>query len=253
MLKKELLRNLSLNLVKKQPNETYVDCIRKNLDIYIQQRGVTISKLAEEADISMETLKTILYGKAKSCNVSTAAALANALGITIDELVGNMEKQTSLSLRTYQLLPDSSKKLIDWYIYHQHFIQTEHPAKRSVSIMLPLCSHTGNLKMTNEYETYDISHLDEEYYYRVFCGVKIPCHHYIPHFLKGDILLIANDRMAKNNEYTVIIVDGNVAVTYRKIEKGNVAYYGIRDNQFRSHDNPKIEILGYVAKVIKSK
>lgn len=250
MLKNENLKKIALNLVLKNENTTPFDCLRKNIDIFLEDKDITISKLADEADLSVETLKTLLYGNVKSCKLSTAVALANALGVTVDELAGNMDKDTSKSLRTYETLPERSKMLVDWFINHQKFINEQHPNKKVVSVINPVCSENGNLKLTHDYGTYDISDIGDELYYKIYCGVKIPCNHYMPYYVKDDILLIANDREAKGTEKTVIIVDGNIVITDRRIENGRVKYYGARDGFFRSMESPKVQILGYVVKVV---
>lgn len=250
MFKKEVLKNIALNLVLKKENQTYSDCLRENLDLFLEHKDITIAKLSEAADISMDTLKTILYGKGKTCTVSTAAALANVLGVTVDELIGNMNKGTSKSLRTYESLPDRSRMLVDWFIKYQKFIQTEHPDKKMITIINPECSDNGNLKLTHEYEPYDISNIGAEYEYKVFCGIKIPCNHYVPYYMKGDILLVANDRDAKPNEKSVVIVDGNILIISRKIENGEVKYYGARDGFLRPIESSKVQVLGYVVKVV---
>lgn len=253
MFKNEILKTLALNLVSKKENETHFDCLRKNIFMYLDHKDITIYKLAEAANISVDTLKTLLYGSVKDCKLSTVIGLAKALNITVDELVGNMEKKTSESLRTYSNLPHRSQKLIQWFIEHEKFIHNEHPEKKIISVIHPTCSNNGNLKLNHDYEMYDISDIGSEYHYKIYVGVVIPCHHYMPHFLKGDLLLIANDREAKSNEQTVVIADGNVYITKRVIEDGQVKYYGTRDGYFRHLESQKIQVLGYVAKIIEAK
>ena len=47
-----------------------------------------IHELAESAGISFDTLKNLLYQNSKDCKLSTAALLAKAIGVTVDELIG---------------------------------------------------------------------------------------------------------------------------------------------------------------------
>ena len=96
----------------------------------------------------------------------------------------------------------------------------------------------------------DISHLNEELYHKVFFGIRIPCDHYLPHYMQNDILLIANDRDAMKGENTVIMVEDNICITKRVIEKGKVRYYGVRDNVLHAKDLDTVQVVGYIAKVM---
>lgn len=250
-MQKELLIKLARKLVIKKDDETYIHCLRKNLDMYLSEKGITINSLAEAADISTETLKTILYGNSKDCKLSTIIALANALDVTVDELVGRLDEKTQKSLRTYRELPSSSKRLIDWYIEDQEFNHKDHPNNKIVSIMVPEFIN-GNMQRTNDYEKLDITHLSPDLSFKIFFGIKIPCHNYLPHYKKGDVLLIANDRNPMNNENSVLIIKGNIAITKRKMTNGVAEDYGIRDGLLRARNSDRVQHLGYIAKVIES-
>ena len=118
--------------------------------------------------------------------------------------------------------------------------------------MVPMCANSGNLKITNDYEVMDISHLDDELTYKIFLGIKIPCLHYLPHYTEGDVLLIANDRDAMKGENTIVEINGNLIITNRLVENGVVNYYGLRDKKFRGTASDSVDVLGYVAKVIRA-
>ena len=108
------------------------------------------------------------------------------------------------------------------------------------------------MKMTNDYEIMDITHLGDELTYKIFLGIKIPCLHYLPHYTQGDVLLIANDRDAMKGENTIIEINGNLAITNRVMENGVEKYYGLRDGKPRLLDSQQTEVLGYVAKIIRT-
>ena len=80
-----------LQLLSKQlvtSKDDYMNSLRKNIDLYASQKDITIRAIAEEADISLNTLNSILYGNVKDCKLSTIISLARAFHISIDELVG---------------------------------------------------------------------------------------------------------------------------------------------------------------------
>ena len=234
----------------------HIDILRKNIDFLMEKHDYTIKELADKADISFDSLKTFLYDKnAKDCKLSTAIKLAKVFNVTIVELAdtGTIDEQTLHLMQIYRELPSSSKAFVDWIVDYQKFVHEQHTDKRIINIMHPICVSNGNLKKTNDYEPLDISEIGSELLHRVFMGVKIPCGHYLPHYLKGDILLIANDREAIQGENTVIIINGNLVITRRVIENGQVKYYGVRDGVFRSKHADNVYVLGYIAHVIASK
>ena len=233
----------------------YIDVFRRNIDNLMEEYDYTIKETAEIADISYDTLKTFLYDKeAKDCRLSTAVKLARAFHISIDELVGagTIDEHFMTNMKIYRSLPDGSKALIDWHLNNQKFIHEKHDNKKIISIMHPICANNGNMKMTSDYEELNIEHVDEDLFHKVFMGIRIPCLHYLPHYTQGDILLLANDRDAMRGENTVVAVKDNLAITNRIVENGIVKYYGIRDGKFRVAEPDFIEVLGYVAKIIRA-
>lgn len=88
MLKKEKIWEISLELSVCDNTDDFMRSFRKNLDRFLAEKDITYSRLAEEANISFSTLKTLMASSGKDCNLSTAIKLSKALGITIDELVG---------------------------------------------------------------------------------------------------------------------------------------------------------------------
>jgi DNA-binding XRE family transcriptional regulator len=233
----------------------YIDTFRKNIDMLMTEHDYTIKETAEIADLSYDTFKTFLYDKeAKDCRLSTAVKIARAFHISIDELVGagTIEPQGLESIKVYRTLPKGSRRFLDWQIQNQKYLHEQHPGKKLVNIMQPMCSGNGNLKLTNDYDVRDITHLGDELTYKIFMGIKIPCLHYLPHYTEGDVLLIANDRNALKGENTVVMFNDIMAITNRYIEQGEEHYYGLMDGRLRSLDPKQFQVVGYVAKIIRA-
>ena len=252
-MKNQISKNSEKKMVEKSTK--YIDVFRKNIDMLMVEHDYTIKETAEIADISYDTFKTFLYDKeAKDCRLSTAVKLARAFNLSIDELVGagTIEPRCLENIKIYRTLPEGAKHFIDWHVKNQKFIHEQHSNQKIVSVMLPLCANNGNMKMTNDYEELDIGHLSDELTYKIFLGIKIPCLHYLPHYTEGDVLLLANDRDAMKGENTVIAIDGNLIITNRIIENGVANYYGLRDKKFRGTESDRVEVLGYVAKILRA-
>lgn len=236
-----------------EKSQNHFHIMRRNVDKIMDERDMTLKQLTELSGLNMETVKTFLYDKeSKDCKLATAIGIAKAFGLTIAELAETetMEPRIIENMKIYRELPESSKTLIDFMVKHQKFIHEKHTSHRVISVMQPTCNNNWNLKKTNIYEPLNIDNIGNESLHRIFMGIRIPCEHHLPHYMKGDILLIANDRDAKENEHSVIIVNDNLIITRRVIENGMPKYYGIRDNVLRSEHDDRIYVLGYIVKVI---
>ena len=251
-MKKEVLKEIRKNLVVGNEKMTDMDCLRENLRRYIDHKDITFIKLADETGISIETLKTLIYGKAEFCSSKTLCALSRALHVTINELFGMMPKKTAIDLATYEDdLPNRSKQEIDWHIQDQKHKLLMYPNEKRIPVMTPEIDSFGNLHYDNIYEYINIDHLDNSILSKVYFGLRIPYNAYEPIFFEGDILLLANDRKATATEKAVIKVRDNIFIVKRKIEDDIVKFYGIRDDVFRSPDTPTIQTMGYIVSVLE--
>lgn len=248
MMNKEKLKKISKNLSAN--SDDFMSAFRKNMFMYIEEKDITIKEISEEADVPFSTLNTLLYGNSKDIKLSTAVKLAKALNVSIDELIGaeTINEVSRESISICRNLPDNAVYLIRWYIrYIDSLNKKNEPHRRYVSVMELDCNHNGNLKITTNYRHIDITDIGEEYRSKVFFGITMPCEHYMPTYSPYDILLIANDRNAKINENVLIRTDGNLFIAKRKVEKGLVKYYSIRDGKFRLNEDDVDEVIGYIA------
>lgn len=252
-MEREKLKKLSLKLSSNREN--YMDSFRKNIDMYIAEKDITLREISEKADIPFSTLNNFLYGDSKDCKLSTAVSLARAFGVSIDELVGaeTIEQITRESIAICRNLPENANYLVRWFIRRQEVIASEHRGKRVISIMKPICQMNGNLRPVNEFTPLDITHLGDNIRPKVFIGFQLPCDHYMPHYSPYDILLVANDRQPNIIENSIVINGGNLFIAKRKIENGVAKYYSIRDGKFRCNESDIEEVIGYIAGTINLK
>lgn len=248
--------NNRLNILSKElvtDPEDYMNSFRRNLDLYISQREITIREIAEEADISLNTLNSILYGNVKDCKLSTTIALARALHISIDELVGcgTLESNILHCIQTARNLPASSQYLIHWFIKNQERQLSCTPKRHLLNVMLPTITESGNLLLTSEYKHLNIDHLPDMIRSKIFLGIKLKCEYYMPIYSPYDILLIANDRTPYLHENSIIVCSGSIFIAKRKAETINgkevIRYYSIRDKKPRLYEDEIEEVIGYIA------
>lgn len=254
MVKKSELRAMSKNLIAEPDN--YIHSFRKNLDMYIERKEITLAEVAEEADIPLATLKSFLYGNSKDCHLSTAVKLARVFSVSVDELVGcgTISPQTCESLQIVRTLPESFTHFVRWAIhYHYDMIHSYKVPMKSVEIMQAEVNEHGNMIMTNNMEIMDISFVDSELLPKIFIGIRIPSDLFEPLYFEGDILLIANDRNPRMSEHCIVGTPNAMWIVKRKEEmidgKKCVNYYSIRDGKIRAPEIDARYVLGYVTYV----
>ena len=209
-MKNEKNKKLEENLVSNPTN--YIDSFRKNIFLLMDTRDMSLRELADEADMSFETLKSFLYGGAQDCKLSTAVKLATAFEISLDEMVGaeTMSPMVKQSLSMCRKMPDYVVYLIRSFIRHQYQQHNQFDDKTiNIPVLLPECQN-GYLQTTNITETVCIDHLTNNLKSKICIGVKVPCEHYEPYYMPNEIILLAADRDGQHNERCVVSHKGNI-------------------------------------------
>jgi len=257
MINEKQKKELSRELVS--DSENYISAFRKNLFMYIDRKDITLAELAESADMPVSTLRSFLYGYSNDCYVSTVVKLSRALGVSCDELLGaeTICEETRQSIQMLRQMPKRFTQFLRWEIrYFYNMLKNDILTEHTVEIMETTCKHNGNMMLTNNMETLDISHLPDDLRPKIMLGIKICCNYYEPYYYEGDILLIANDRSPRASEHIVANVSDNIWILNCKEEirdgKKTVSYYSIRDGKRRPVENEKGFVLGYVANVIRN-
>lgn len=250
MLRQEILREIPQKF-STGPNA--MGNLRKNLFLYVNTPGISIREIAEDANISQSTLISVLYGDSKDCRMNTAIALAKALDVSIDELMGGCTTPEELQdiTRLYRELPAHAKHVVLWLIRHLHAVYSGIPKEDHVISMMKLhVTNSGDLRFCGFSDTLNITKIDRGICRKVFCGLQLGVDSYMPEYSPYDILLIANDRKSMCAEDSVILLDGNLYLARRRVEGGIPKYYSIRDGRYRIKESECDEVIGYVAYTI---
>lgn len=254
MIENEIFKNLSLQLVSHHTNP--FDNLRENLLMYIAHPDITIKWLSDASAVSIDTLKSLLYGKVTDCKISTAEKLACALGISVSELTGSksVDPITQKNIANCRILPEHQLYLVRWFINRQVSLAIDNKKRgsKTISVIKPLIQNNA-LKMTNIMEPLCIDHLSENIKANVFLGLELTCDHYMPYFSPYDILLIAADREGLDGELCVVIYYQNIFIAKKHIykERGKtcVEYLGVLDPTFRVREQDVDSKIGYVVDV----
>lgn len=247
------LKKISMNLCSDKQN--YMNSFRKNVDMYVSQKDITLREIAEEADMSFDTLKNFLYKDSTDCKLSTAVKLAKALQVSVDELVGaeTISEVTKESLSICRNLPDNDLMLVRWFIRCLADLNKQNkPNKRYIKVMLPEEDNNGDYKLISKFENLEITNLKEPLRSKIFIGFKMSSDYYIPYYFPNDIILLANDRPAKFTENVLVRTGDYIFIVKRAVENGVAKYYSIRDNKYRIDEKDVDELIGYIAYVHKN-
>lgn len=252
----DILKKLSRKMVT-NPND-YMDSLRKNILMVCSEGKTTLHDISESAGISFETLKSLVYGYSRDCKLSTVVALAKALNVSVDELVGcgTLEPEVKESVQISRNLPYTYIRFVRWAIrYHERMLTTKQVSEKAVSVMIAECSNEGNILFTNNYELKDISGISEIIRPKVFMGIRLPSDGYMPKYAEGEILLVSNDRKPMPKETAVIIYGGYMWLAKRMpvgdSKDSEYGFFSIRDGKFRVLEKDIEELIGYVAGTVR--
>lgn len=223
---------------------------RQNIWKYAVDKGMTIVDVANKSDIPLNTINSFLHKISNDMKVSNVAKIAKTLNVSIDELIGadTMHDLTKESLAVCRTLPENDLYLVRWFIRYLDTLNKQaEPNKRYISAMIPTLTNDGDFKISSEYEKIEITDLKEPLRSKIFVGCRITSDYYMPHYIPGDVILIANDRPPKPNENVVVRTGKYLFIVKRKIENGVAKYYSIRDGKYRIDESEVDELIGYIA------
>lgn len=251
-MNRDKLKTATLKFTSDRNN--YMSAFKKNIDMVIEGKAITVKELSEVADIPFSTLSSFLYGDNMDCKLSTAVKLARALEVSVDELIGaeTIESVTRDSLKTCRTLPKHALYLIRYFINHQKTIYENLPSDEKVISVF--CPHTvrGRLVSTNVVEPCSANKLPDQIKTSVYAGIRIPeeYEHFMPYYAPEEIILIAADREALDGERCVVTHEERIFIVTKKsyIEDGKKKwkYVALMNNKIVIPANEIDEKLGYV-------
>lgn len=226
------------------------ECFRENIWKYAEERDMTIVDVANKSGVPINTINSFLHRISNDMKVSNVAKIAKALNVSVDELIGanTMHELTKESLAVCRTLPQNDLYLVRWFIrYLDALNQKTEPNKRYISAIIPTLTNNGDFKISSNYEKIEITDLKEPLRSKIFVGCRITSDYYMPYYIPGDIILIANDRPPKQNENVIVRTGKYLFIVRRKMENGVAKYYSIRDGKYRIDESDIDELIGYVA------
>ena len=211
--------NVYMNLMS--DDENWMECFRYNLGLLRSHHKWSVRVLSEKSGIPEPTLNNIIRGKTHDCDVSLIIKLSKVFNVSMDELTGagTMSVDARKTMGMFRGLDDHVKKVISVYAKHQYLLHENNIAGlKEISVITPSCIDRKLIRTTLADEKVSLSKISRDIQQKVSFGIRIPCDHYEPHFLKNEIVLLGFDREGENNEMCVISSLGEIFICIKKIE-----------------------------------
>ena len=218
-MKEQKEENVFLNLASDGDN--WMNCFRQNIGILRTYYGWSVRVLAEKANISESTINKIVQGISKDCDQSLSVKLARAFGVSVDELIGakTISDETRKVIAMTRVLDEHHKKVIRVYAKHQYILhKNNNSTSKTISVLTPKCIERRLKRVSLSDEKIVLDKLSKDIQEKVSFGIKIPCDHYEPHFLRNEIILLGYDREGANNEMCVVSSNGYIYICIKKIQ-----------------------------------
>ncbi len=190
------------------------------LNEILKDKGMTWQKLAEKADVPLETMRNIYYGKVRDPKVSTMMAISRALNLSVNYLMGESiytEEEQAL-IRHYKKCGNHGKNimmLIAEYEANLAIHERNQKDKHRIPCIVPIGEVGDGLKYST-CETIEVYTTEE----RAFIAVLTPNNYWAPSYCKGDMILLEK-RFPKNGEDALFTIEDKVYFRrYTELEKG---------------------------------
>lgn len=179
--------------------------ISKQLGMLMEMHKLSFAKLAEKADVPVETVKNLYYGKVSNPKVETLFRLSKALGVSINYLLGESihTKEEELLLKSFRRCGNHGKSLALLVAHYEAELTAKERTgdKRRIPCVVPLGETHDGLDF-HSCEIVDAYTVKEEPY----LAIEITANHFVPTYCKGDKVLLEN-RFPKSGERALFAID----------------------------------------------
>ena len=228
---------------------------RQNLRDKLQKSKISLSYLSAQADISEDTLRSIIYGKSQDIKLSSILKIARVLDCSLDSLIGrslysiqeeNMIKQlrnlSPHSLRTVQALINLEEKTT---------LQNSETGKESIRVFIPVGNMKDGFFYDNCYfDSLDITNYPKELKDKITLGIKMTSSHFEPIYFNNDILLLSLDTAPEVNDI-VLSVNKDGRLFLRKLTPFGLEPINRFGKKISANELNDYTTLGVVIKVAK--
>lgn len=232
-----------------------IQLFRNNLRNKIQERKIPLSSLALEADLSEDTLRSVVYGKSQDIKLSTVIKIADVLDCPIDDLVGR-QYYSEMEQKIHEQMHHFSERSLRTM---QYFSGMEEDMMLQQSMegkeLIPIICFVGNMKDGMYGGSYVIDHLDISGYPNELredadFGLKILSDHFEPIYFLNDILICSCKRLPEYNDI-VLYIDKNGRLYLRKYFKTHLEPVNGFGERIPSKRYSEFKAKGVVLRIVK--
>ena len=221
----------------------------------LQEKKLTLNALSAQADLSEDTLRSIIYGKSQDIKLSTIIKIADVFECSIDDMIGHPiyseeERSTILKMRH---LCNRSKRSVQFILDFEEktTLCKSTQGKDIIIVYLP----TGNMKDGMFFDSFiteelDISEYPDAIKENTTFALKIITNHFEPAYYQNDILLFSRKHLPEYGDIIFYLDDDQRIYIRKYTEKGlePISNFGkiIPPNQYN-----KSRSMGIVLRVVK--
>lgn len=229
--------------------------ISERMKEVMEMKGISLNQLPEICDLSYETLRNLYYARNKNPRVETLYSLCKGLDITMDYLTGltKYNKDEMEMFANYQKCGKHGRDFLSIIArFEADYTTYINKMKNEKNVNYINCLiPEGPEEDGFEYSSCKMEHI--ECIYEDACmAIKITTDNFIPVFLRGDILAIAN-KYPKEGEKAIYYKDGKTYIRQYHFENGKVVLKSItRKGKDIIADSMKdYEVLGTYINLIR--
>lgn len=191
----------------------------------LRERKLTLNALSVKADLSEDTLRSIIYGKSQDIKLSTLIKIADVFGCSIDDLIGRpiYSKEERSFISRMRRLSARSQHSIQFILDFEEktTLYKSASGKDIIKVYLPI----GNMKDGMFYdssitEDLDISEYPDALKEDTSFALKIISNHFEPIYYPNDILLFSRKHLPEYGDITLYLDDNQRIYIRRYTEKG---------------------------------
>lgn len=232
-----------------------IQYFREHLKGQLQEKKITLSALALQADLSEDTLRSVVYGKSQDIKLSTVIKIADVLDSPIDDLVGRAyysETERLIHKRIHHF-SEHSLRAIEYFSEMEADLAMKHSTEGKM--MLPVLCSLGNMKdgmYGGNYhtETLDISEYPVILQEEADFGLKILSDFFEPVYFLNDILICSCKRRPEYNDI-VIYFDKNGRLYIRKYFETHLEPLNGFGERIPSNRYDEFKAKGVVLRVVR--
>lgn len=228
---------------------------RLRLRKQLQTQKLTLNALSLQADLSEDTLRSIIYGKSQDIKLSTIIKIADVLNCSIDDMIGRTFYSPEIN-NIANRLNHLSARSINTIMFLLDLEETSsvlpsNAGNDIIRVLLP----NGNMKDGMYYDSCSVDELDISAYPTSLkkvtdFAIKITTHNYEPIYCMNDLLLISHQSLPESNDIVLCMDAAGKLFIRRYSEDGLDPINGfgkvIPFNELKNY-----KLIGVILKVVK--